>query len=181
MKLSGMALKTLDSALFSSLVGRSLCRRGVPAVACALLSLLTCSLTIRPVLFSQAGAQQPTPEASETLVLQGVTFPVGAAAIPHAATPVLETAVKLLKEHPQVRVRIEGHTDAPGNSATTQRLSAQRAVAVKEFLVRRGIDAARLETVGYGEQQPVTGTHTPADRALNSRVELKLIEEEPAP
>jgi outer membrane protein OmpA-like peptidoglycan-associated protein len=75
------------------------------------------------------------------------------------------------------KVRIEGHTDSQGNDATNLRLSQNRADAVKAELIKRGIDPARLESVGYGEAKPIASNATARGRAENRRTEFNIAEQ----
>jgi OOP family OmpA-OmpF porin len=87
---------------------------------------------------------------------------------------VLDEAAQILQDNPDVRVTIEGHTDAVGSDAYNQQLSERRAAAVKRYLVTKGIAADRLETVGRGESEPVSSNETDEGRAMNRRAELKV-------
>ena len=79
----------------------------------------------------------------------------------------------MLKAHADLKLMIEGHTDNVGAAAANQTLSEQRAAAVKQFLVSTyGIDAARLQTKGYGSSKPISPNTTPEGRQNNRRVEL---------
>jgi outer membrane protein OmpA-like peptidoglycan-associated protein len=85
----------------------------------------------------------------------------------------LKNIADVLNENPDVKIRIIGHTDADGNDASNLDLSKRRAASVKNELVKTfGIDAARIETDGKGEAQPVASNDTPANKALNRRVEF---------
>ena len=79
----------------------------------------------------------------------------------------------MLVQHPELRIRIEGHTDSEGEDAYNQQLSEQRATAVRSYLVEKyGVAAQRLETAGLGESKPVADNATPEGRQQNRRVEL---------
>lgn len=79
----------------------------------------------------------------------------------------------MLKDHPDLRLSIEGHTDATGNEQHNQELSERRAASVKAFLVSEyGIDGSRLQTKGFGQSKPVADNNTPEGRQQNRRVEL---------
>jgi OOP family OmpA-OmpF porin len=83
----------------------------------------------------------------------------------------------MLDEHPELRLSIEGHTDADGEEAYIQDLSERRAAAVKRFMLERyGVDEGRLESAGFGESQPVADNGTPEGRQQNRRVELVRLE-----
>ena len=79
----------------------------------------------------------------------------------------------MLKEHPELKLMIEGHTDDVGAAATNQSLSEKRAEAVRKYLVDTyGVDMARLQAKGFGASKPVSGNDTPEGRQQNRRVEL---------
>ncbi len=103
---------------------------------------------------------------------RGVLFDTGSARIRPESTPTLAEITRMLEEHPDLRLRIEGHTDATGAAATNQALSERRAAAVRDHLVRQGIAAGRLEAVGEGQERPVADNGTPEGRQQNRRVEL---------
>ena len=83
-----------------------------------------------------------------------------------------ERALPVFKANPDLRVRIDGHTDSRGSDAYNQALSERRADAVRKFLVDHGVDAKRLETRGYGESQPEVPNTSPDNMRLNRRVEF---------
>ena len=89
---------------------------------------------------------------------------------------ILNQVADSLAAAPQMRVEIGGHTDAQGSDAANQKLSERRAQAAKDYLIARGIDAARLSSKGYGESQPVDSNETAEGRELNRRVEMKVLE-----
>jgi len=79
----------------------------------------------------------------------------------------------LLTENPDVRINIVGHTDSDGADDANLDLSKRRSASVKNELVKTfGIDAARIETDGKGESVPVASNNSPANKALNRRVEF---------
>jgi outer membrane protein OmpA-like peptidoglycan-associated protein len=84
----------------------------------------------------------------------------------------LEQLSTFLVENPERSAIIEGHTDSVGSAAFNQALSEQRAAAVQNALVERGIAPARLSAVGYGPTKPVVGNDTAAGRQRNRRVEI---------
>ena len=79
-----------------------------------------------------------------------------------------------LKQSPQTKVSIEGHTDSTGSDSHNQALSERRADAVRMALIDKGISSDRISTHGYGKDYPVAGNNTAADRQLNRRVEIIL-------
>lgn len=121
-------------------------------------------------------AATPSPEApaepeQERLVLEGIVFGTGSATIQPESGPQLDRVVEYLTHRPSVRLRIAGHTDDVGNAARNQALSESRARSVRDYLVAHGIDASRVEAVGYGPTQPVAPNDTEEGRQQNRRIE----------
>jgi outer membrane protein OmpA-like peptidoglycan-associated protein len=85
---------------------------------------------------------------------------------------VLRELAEVLKAHPEVKVRIEGHTDSKGNPQVNNWMSRERAKAVKTFLVKEGVPAARLSSVGLGFSKPIAPNTTEEGREKNRRIEL---------
>lgn len=81
----------------------------------------------------------------------------------------LDRVAGVLNDYPQTTIRVEGHTDASGSVEYNQTLSERRALTVKNALVQRGVDASRLETVGYGKSRPIS-----SNDADNRRVVLVI-------
>jgi outer membrane protein OmpA-like peptidoglycan-associated protein len=102
-----------------------------------------------------------------------VLFDSGSAVLKPEAETTLARAVAAIAAR-RGGVRIEGHTDAEGETTDNQRLSEQRAAAVRDALAARGVDPARLEVVGHGESRPVAPNDRADGRARNRRVELIL-------
>ncbi len=90
--------------------------------------------------------------------------------------PILDEAVRILRENPGLKLSIEGHTGSLGTDEYNQRLSEQRARSVLRYLVRKGIDSNRLKAIGFGESRPIADNQTKEQRRLNRRVELKFVE-----
>ncbi len=89
----------------------------------------------------------------------------------------LQRLYQLLVEHPQLRILIAGHTDNVGEPNSLQRLSEERAQAIKDYLVKeKGISAARLEVIGHGARFPLNDNSTEARRKQNRRVEITVLE-----
>jgi OOP family OmpA-OmpF porin len=107
------------------------------------------------------------------LILEGVTFASGRADLTQAARAILLTVAQSLIGNPTVRVEIAGHTDITGSRDVNMRLSQSRADAVRNFLIRNGVDAERLVARGYGPDEAVADNATAAGRAENRRVELR--------
>jgi outer membrane protein OmpA-like peptidoglycan-associated protein len=82
---------------------------------------------------------------------------------------------EILKEYPNSRFSIEGHTDSDGSDELNQKLSEDRADAVKVYLEANGISSGRLSTKGFGESMPIDTNKTKAGKANNRRTEVKLV------
>jgi hypothetical protein len=82
---------------------------------------------------------------------------------------------QVLRERPQMVLRVEGHTDSLGSEAYNQRLSDRRAQAVVRYLLSAGIEPHRLEAIGFGESRPIATNETDAGRQLNRRTQFKII------
>ena len=111
--------------------------------------------------------------------LYGIHFDFDKAVIQPDSNALLDDIATALKHFPKWRLRITGHTDSTGDAAYNEELSMNRANAIKQALVERGIDAARLETLGTGEKQPIASNDTPEGQALNRRVELVRLDVKP--
>jgi OOP family OmpA-OmpF porin len=107
--------------------------------------------------------------------LKGVNFETDSAKLRASAYPLLDKVVAVLKRHPQVRLRVIGHTDSRGTDKYNLYLSWRRAHSVMDYLVKHGIAPERLESIGHGEQQPIASNKTPEGRAKNRRVEFRVI------
>jgi outer membrane protein OmpA-like peptidoglycan-associated protein len=106
------------------------------------------------------------------VAVYGINFDTGKAAIQPDSEGVLNEIVKLLQQTPDLKLRIEGHTDNQGNAAANQALSEKRAQAVVSWLTVHGIAAARLSGKGLGQTQSVADNSSEDGRAKNRRVEL---------
>ncbi|MEO1654906.1 MAG: OmpA family protein, partial [Bacteroidota bacterium] len=87
----------------------------------------------------------------------------------------LDELVKFMKENPDVRGEISGHTDNTGDAKANQVLSLNRAKAVYDYLIAAGIQSERLTFKGYGASQPSASNDTEAGRAQNRRIEFKIL------
>jgi outer membrane protein OmpA-like peptidoglycan-associated protein len=115
------------------------------------------------------------PIANENVTRLLVFFDFDKADLKEESLPELDLAASFLRDHPEIKVRIEGHTDDVGSDDYNLQLSRRRADAVKKYLVSKGIDEKRITTVGYGKSQPKVKDTTPEARAQNRRVEMKIV------
>jgi outer membrane protein OmpA-like peptidoglycan-associated protein len=115
-------------------------------------------------------------EVPEKIVLRGINFDFDKSDIKPEFVPVLDEAVEILKKHPDTNVIIEGHTDWIGTEKYNQGLSERRAASVCKYLVEKDISKNSLETVGYGETNPIADNNTPEGRSMNRRVVFKILD-----
>ena len=168
------------------LVYLSLGRRSVSAqVAVASEPRLNLKLTMRykredmpaPVAVSAPAPSEPAPSPpapsppAPRFVLQGVQFDTGKATLTSGSSARLDTVVEYMTHKKSAHIEISGHTDNVGNKKDNKRLSQQRADAVRDYLVSKGIEASRIQPVGYGDERPVAPNDTPEGRQQNRRIE----------
>ena len=118
---------------------------------------------------------EPEPVTEAVRVELDVKFDFDKATIRQDAYDDIEVLADFMKQYDQTSTTVEGHTDSIGTDAYNQRLSMQRAESVRDALVNRyGVEANRLEAVGYGESRPVADNSTELGRAINRRVEASV-------
>ena len=123
------------------------------------------------------GCPEVSDEAMKKLNDYGKTilFNSGKSSFQKQTYPVLQAMSAILKEYPTAKFSLEGHTDSDGKDAMNQKLSEDRAAAVKNYLIEQGIEASRLSSKGFGESMPVDSNKTAKGKANNRRVEVKLV------
>jgi outer membrane protein OmpA-like peptidoglycan-associated protein len=104
-----------------------------------------------------------------------ITFATGQANIVTNFYPVLNDVAKVLNRYEKTKLSIEGHTDSVGDTASNQQLSTQRANSVAAYLESTGTSGQRLQTLGFGESQPIASNDTAQGRQQNRRVELRVL------
>lgn len=161
------------------LVYLSLGRRDIAAqVAVANQPRLNLKLTLRykredlvapPIVTAPS---EPAPvEPAPRFVLQGVQFESGKATLTADSHARLDTIVEYMAHKLSAKIEISGHTDNVGGAKKNKRLSQARADAVRDYLVAKGIDASRIQAVGYGDERPIASNATPEGRQENRRIE----------
>lgn len=104
-----------------------------------------------------------------------ITFAVNQSTLRSDFVDVLDSVAEVLKEYKSTMIEVAGHTDSTGTDSYNQLLSQSRAQAVSDQLVKFGVQAVRVDTVGYGETRPTASNDTEAGRQQNRRVELTLL------
>ncbi|MHB0775008.1 OmpA family protein [Halomonas sp. WWR20] len=103
-----------------------------------------------------------------------VTFGFDSSELQTSARQALNDVNAVLREYPDTRITVAGHTDSTGSDSYNQRLSEQRAQTVAQYLTQGGVASSRINAVGYGESQPVASNESETGRAQNRRVEITL-------
>jgi len=110
--------------------------------------------------------------------LQGIEFETGKDVIRSTSFGILNQIAQVMVDNPTYKLEIQGHTDNVGKPDSNQDLSERRTGSVLNYLVKKGIDANRLTSVGFGQDKPVAPNTTAAGRAKNRRVEFVVSFEE---
>ena len=113
-------------------------------------------------------------EVGTTVNLKNVLFAQAKTDILPESYPELDLVVSFLKENPNVRIELMGHTDGRGVHADNVRLSQQRVNKVKAYLVSRGVDGKRISGKGFGGSKPIASNDTEESRRMNRRVEFVI-------
>src|SRR3569832_2518873 len=123
------------------------------------------------------GCPDEVPQAVKkfTGVIEGINFKTGSDKIRPGSYAILDRAVAVLKDYPDIRIEISGHTDSKGKADYNRDLSQRRADAVKVYFIGKGIDTSRLATVGYGMDKPLADNATESGRSKNRRTEFRLL------
>jgi outer membrane protein OmpA-like peptidoglycan-associated protein len=116
-----------------------------------------------------------TIESSQTFILKKVTFKSGSTTLEKSSIPQLDSMVNVLKSNPTMKIEIDGYTDNVGDAAANKTLSLNRAKAIYDYMLSKGIDASRLTYAGFGPLNPVADNATSAGQNLNRRVEIKIL------
>ena len=126
---------------------------------------------------SNRGCPEITPETIKQLNAYGRTilFDSGKSSFKSQSFSVLQSIADILKEYPNSNFMIEGHTDSDGSNLLNQTLSENRAAAVRNYLIEKGIATERLKSTGFGETKPIDTNKTVKGKANNRRVEVSLI------
>lgn len=117
-----------------------------------------------------------THTAGKVMRLDNLIFNVGTAKIEKSSYQELDDVVKMLNDNPNMVIQLEGHTDVTGDPKKNMQLSLDRVDAVKNYLVTKGANKARIKTKAFGGTQPISRENTEAAHKLNRRVELRVLQ-----
>ena len=118
----------------------------------------------------------PTRQTDRGIVAEiaGVQFATGAVTLNPGAREALARFAGIVGVYPSLSFKVEGHTDTTGSDETNRKLSLQRAMTVRDYLIGQGVDAASIKVEGLGPLRPVADNATSEGRARNRRVEIIL-------
>jgi len=115
-------------------------------------------------------------KVGKKVVLNNILFETGKSILTQSSYTELERLFNIMTENAMMKIEISGHTDKTGSEPLNFKLSQDRAKAVVEYLVKKGISQSRIEFRGYGSLQPISDNATSGGRAKNRRVEFKILE-----
>jgi OOP family OmpA-OmpF porin len=113
---------------------------------------------------------------SKSFVLENCNFDNGKATLQESSFTVLDELVSYMKRKDDDRIELGGHTDNVGSPASNQKLSLDRANTVRDYLISKGIDGARVTAKGYGHTKPISDNKTAEGRAENRRTEVTILD-----
>ena len=113
---------------------------------------------------------------AKSFILENCNFQSGKAILLPEAFPVLDDLVEYLNRKDDDRIELGGHTDNVGGGPKNLKLSMDRALAVRQYLINKGIDPNRLTAKGYGLTKPIASNKTADGRAQNRRTEVTILE-----
>ena len=113
----------------------------------------------------------------KTIRLDHLIFAQGKAVIDPKSFSELDEVAQMMIENPKIEIQLEGHTDSVGDPKANHKLSQERVDAVKRYLTTKGVSKKRILTKAYGGTQPLSNEMTPEGRALNRRVEMRILKD----
>lgn len=117
---------------------------------------------------------KPPLEIGKTVITRDILFANGSSTIDSKSFVYLNTLADYLLLYPDLKIEIRGHTDNVGSTVANQKLSEDRANAVRMYFIERGVDGDRIISKGYGATKPVASNHNEEGRALNRRIEITI-------
>ncbi len=114
-------------------------------------------------------------EKGKSIVLNNIFFDFNSSELKVSSQVELKRLYLLLRDNPSLKIRISGHTDNIGTDAYNQKLSLERALALRDYLLERAIDSERIEVLGHGSEKPLNTNDTEGGRAVNRRIEISIL------
>ncbi|MBK6481261.1 MAG: OmpA family protein [Saprospiraceae bacterium] len=111
----------------------------------------------------------------QTIKLEHIQFETGSDKLTPDSKYELDNLIELMVNNSGVTLEVAGHTDNTGDAGSNLDLSNKRALAVKDYMINRGVDGARLKATGYGQSKPIDSNDTPEGRQNNRRTEFKIL------
>lgn len=133
---------------------------------------------IKELRTSTAGSGVDVSEVDGAILVNlpdGVTFATGSYAVSPGFQTLLDRVASSLQQYPNSLVDVYGYTDTVGSASSNQRLSEQRAQAVANYLISRGVSSARIRWLGFGETNLKIATGDNVNEPMNRRVEIKIV------
>ncbi|WP_422370797.1 OmpA family protein [Hoeflea sp.] len=164
----------LKGSAFSAAAARGLAEQLETAVPDAF--VLSETVTQLPLPSQSLNGAQCQGQIDRVAAQNSVLFDTGEARIQYHSQGYLDRIAFLVRQCPDVRLEISGHTDADGEADANRALSERRAEAVAAYMRDAGVAPDRLVSVGYGESKPVADNETEAGKAANRRIEFRIVE-----
>lgn len=114
-------------------------------------------------------------DVNSTATLNNIFFDFASTTLKNSSIPELDRVIQFMKDNPNLKIEISGHTDNIGSFDKNLELSQQRAQAVADYIIDKGVEQARITPIGKGYSEPVADNNTPDGRQKNRRVEFKII------
>ena len=148
------------------------------AVIAAALALCCCGRPIAPADREEArraGLElQSVMDMASSKQIPPVEFETGSSRLLESSYPLLDRVAEVLLRYSHLKLIVAGHTDDTGSDARNERLSLERAGAVKMYLAKKGVYPDSVRVYGYGSSQPLINDRTDKARAMNRRVEFRI-------
>jgi outer membrane protein OmpA-like peptidoglycan-associated protein len=111
------------------------------------------------------------------LILYGINFDPGTSNLTQKSISIMEQLVEMIKQRPNLKIEVGGHSDSDGDATANIKLSLARAQKVVDWLISKGVEKNKLTAKGYGSSSPIADNNSEEGKATNRRVELKVIKE----
>ena len=130
-------------------------------------------------ILSNIPTNKPVIPVNKPIRINNLQFGANSTVILPSSYPSLDSLANYLVKYPTIKARIIGHTDRGGTDVHNEQLSEGRALAVKNYLVQKGVTEDRLSIIGFGNKKPIADNDTEEGRSLNRRVEIELLTQQP--